>query len=126
MGIKNLRVEPSKYAENPKNLQQLLKKALRKASHNKSSLSDILEQLYLLVELVKAWSKKEYREISKKTIIMVIATIVYFVSPLDLIPDFLFGLGIFDDVAVIGYTVKQISNELDAFKNWKENSSIIL
>jgi uncharacterized membrane protein YkvA (DUF1232 family) len=112
----------TKYAENPKNLQQLLKRAMRKASHNKNSLSGILQQFYLLVELVKAWSKNEYQDVSKKTIIMVIATIVYFVAPLDLIPDFLIGLGIFDDVAVIGYTVKQISNELDRFKKWKENS----
>jgi uncharacterized membrane protein YkvA (DUF1232 family) len=112
----------TKYAENPKNLQQLLKRAMRKASHNKNSLSGILQQFYLLVELVKAWSKKEYQDVSKKTIIMVIATIIYFVSPLDLIPDFLIGLGIFDDVAVIGYTVKQISSELDRFKKWKENS----
>jgi uncharacterized membrane protein YkvA (DUF1232 family) len=112
----------TKYAENPKNLQQLLKRAMRKASHNKNSLSGILQQFYLLVELVKAWSKKEYQDVSKKTIIMVIATIIYFVAPLDLIPDFLIGLGIFDDVAVIGYTVKQISNELDRFKKWKENS----
>ena len=44
----------TKYADNPKDLQQLLKRALRKASHNKSSLSGILQQLYLLVELVKA------------------------------------------------------------------------
>ena len=122
-GHKKFEGRATKYADNPKDLQQLLKRALRKASHNKSSLSGILQQLYLLVELVKAWSKKEYRDVSKKTIIMVIATIVYFVAPLDLIPDFLIGLGIFDDVAVIGYTVKQISNELDAFKNWKENSS---
>ncbi|MFZ0445467.1 MAG: YkvA family protein [Bacillus sp. (in: firmicutes)] len=125
-GHKKFEGRATKYADNPKDLQHLLKRALRKASLNKSSLSGILQQLYLLVELVKAWSKKEYRDVSKKTIIMVIATIVYFVAPFDLIPDFLIGLGIFDDVAVIGYTVKQISNELDAFKNWKENSSTIL
>lgn len=125
-GHKKFEGRATKYADNPKDLQQLLKRALQKASHNKSSLSGILQQLYLLVELVKAWSKKEYREISKKTIIMVIATIVYFVAPLDFIPDFLFGFGIIDDVAVIGYTVKQISKELDTFKKWKENSSITL
>jgi uncharacterized membrane protein YkvA (DUF1232 family) len=121
-GHKKFEGRANKYAENPKDLQQLLKKALRKAGHNKHSLSAVVGQLHLLVELVKAWSRKEYRDVSKKTIIMVIATIVYFVSPLDLVPDFLIGLGIFDDVAVIGYTVKQISNELDRFKKWKENS----
>lgn len=125
-GHKKFEGKATRYVENPKDLQHLLKRAIRKAGHNKSSLSSVLQQLYLLVELVKAWSKKEYRDVSKKTIIMVIATIVYFVAPFDLIPDFIIGLGIIDDVAVIGFTVKQLSIELDRFKNWKENSPTIL
>jgi uncharacterized membrane protein YkvA (DUF1232 family) len=113
-----------RYVESPEEMNSLLKKAFHKANHNKNSLSEVWDKLQLLFELVKAWSKKDYRDISKKTIIMVIAAIIYFVSPIDLVPDFLVGLGIFDDVAVIGFTVKQISAELDRFKAWKEKESV--
>ena len=89
-GHKKFEGKATRYVENPKDLQHLLKRAIRKAGHNKSSLSSVLQQLY------------------------------------DLIPDFIIGLGIIDDVAVIGFTVKQLSIELDRFKNWKENSPTIL
>jgi uncharacterized membrane protein YkvA (DUF1232 family) len=55
---------------------------------------------------------------------MIVATVIYFVSPIDLVPDFIIGLGIFDDVALIGFTAKQISTELERFKTWKDNRYI--
>ncbi|MCQ6275058.1 DUF1232 domain-containing protein [Bacillus sp. V3B] len=123
-GYKKYEGKAKRYVENPEEMNSLLKKALHKADYKKKSLDEVWDKLQLLFELVKAWSKKDYQDISKKTILMVIATIIYFVSPVDLIPDFLVGLGIFDDVAVIGFTVRQISSELERFKAWKEKESV--
>lgn len=120
-GFQRFEGRAKKYVDNPKEINGLLKKALHKANHKKGSLTEVWDKLQLFLELVKAWSKGEYRDISKKTIVMIVATVIYFVSPIDLIPDFLVGLGIFDDVAVIGFTAKQISKELERFKSWKDN-----
>jgi uncharacterized membrane protein YkvA (DUF1232 family) len=114
------------YIDNEEKTDSLLKKALLKAKNNKGSLGDAWEKLQLLVDLVKAYSKGEYRQVSKSTIITVIGAILYFVSPLDLVPDFLVGLGILDDAAVIGYTLKKISAELDEFNKWKKTAPIAL
>jgi uncharacterized membrane protein YkvA (DUF1232 family) len=83
-------------------------------------LHEVWDRLHLLFDLVTAWRKGEYRKIPKGSIVMVIATIIYFVSPIDLVPDFLVGLGILDDAAVIGFTLKQISSDLEKFKLWKD------
>ena len=80
--------------------------------------------MQLFIELIKAWLKGDYHDISKKTIIIIVTTVIYFVSPIDLVPDFIVGLGMFDDVALIGFTAKQISTELDRFKTWKDNRYI--
>jgi uncharacterized membrane protein YkvA (DUF1232 family) len=125
-GYRNYEGRATRYVENPKEISRLLTKALHKAKNNKSSLSEIWDKLQLLFECVKSWSTGDYRNISKKTMIMVISAIIYFISPFDLIPDFLAGLGIVDDVAVIGYIIRQISSELDQFKAWKEKSSNII
>jgi len=119
-GFKRYEGKAKHYVNNPNEMNGLLKKALHKATHKKGSLTEVWDKLQLFIELVKVWSKGEYRDISKKTIVMVVATVIYFVSPIDLIPDFLVGLGIFDDVAVIGFTAKQISTELERFKAWKD------
>jgi uncharacterized membrane protein YkvA (DUF1232 family) len=54
---------------------------------------------------------------------MIIAAIVYFVMPLDLIPDFLAGFGFVDDAAVLGWTVKTLSSDIDAFTEWEAQNA---
>ena len=122
--FKRFEGKAKKYVDDPKEINRLLKKALHKSNNKKGSLTEGWDKLQLFIELVKAWSKGDYRDISKKTIIMIVATVIYFVSPIDLVPDFLIGLGILDDVALIGFTAKQISTELDRFKSWKDSRYI--
>ena len=122
--FKRFEEKAKKYIENPNEINGLLKKALHKANNKKGSLTEVWDKLQLFIELIKAWSKGDYHDISKKTVIMIVATVIYFVSPIDLVPDFIVGLGIFDDVALIGFTAKQISTELDRFKTWKDNRYI--
>jgi uncharacterized membrane protein YkvA (DUF1232 family) len=112
------------YIDNQQKTEGLLKKAVLKAKSNKSTLGEAWEKLQLLVDLVKAYSKGEYRQVTKSTIITVIGAILYFVSPIDLVPDFIAGLGILDDAAVIGFTLKKVSSELDEFKKWKKTPQL--
>ncbi|MFC4355524.1 YkvA family protein [Chryseomicrobium palamuruense] len=103
----------------PKRRENLLKAVALKAASNKNSLGDAKEQALLLVEFVKAWYKREYRHVSKGTILSIVAALLYFVSPIDLIPDFLLGIGFIDDIAVLGFAYKRISKDLEKFKAWK-------
>ncbi|MFL6559322.1 MAG: YkvA family protein [Bacillus sp. (in: firmicutes)] len=116
--------EAKEYLNNPQKTQNLLNKAVKMANGKKESLGEVWEKLQLFFELVKAYSKGEYKNISPSTILTVIGTLLYFVSPLDLVPDFIIGLGILDDAALIGYTVKKVSHELDAFSKWKRAETI--
>ncbi len=113
--------EANDYINNPQKTEGLLNKAIKKAGEKKGNLGEAWNKLQLFIELVKAYTKGEYNNVSRATIITVIGSILYFVSPLDLIPDFIFGLGIVDDAAVIGFTLKKISGELDEFKKWKQS-----
>ncbi|MFJ5713542.1 YkvA family protein [Neobacillus sp. NPDC093127] len=111
--------EAKDYLANQQKTQQLLNKARKKAQRKKGNLGDAWNKLQLFIDLVKAYSKGEYRNVSTKTIITVIGALLYFVSPLDLIPDFIIGMGFIDDAAVIAYALKKISTEIDAFSDWK-------
>jgi uncharacterized membrane protein YkvA (DUF1232 family) len=112
------------YLEQPEKTKKLIQKATKKAADKKNTLYEVWDHLHLLFDLVTAWRKGEYRKIPTGSILMIIATIIYFVSPLDFVPDFLVGLGILDDAAVIGFTLKQISSDLDKFKLWKEHGDV--
>ncbi|WP_047982616.1 YkvA family protein [Ornithinibacillus contaminans] len=118
-GSKLFEEKAQDYFENEEKTTELVEEAATKADANKHALGEAWDKIQLFFELVNAWRKKEYRDISKRSIIMVIATIIYFVSPIDLIPEFIVGLGLFDDAAVIAFTFKQLGDELEKFREWK-------
>lgn len=120
-GHKRFESAAKDYLEQPEKTKELIQQASKKAADKKGTLHSVWDRLHLLFDLVTAWRKGEYRKIPKGSIIMIIATIIYFVSPIDFVPDFLVGLGILDDAAVIGFTLKQISSDLEKFKLWKES-----
>ena len=52
---------------------------------------------------------------------LAVAALLYLVSPLDLVPDWLAGLGIVDDIAVVwlilGYLVKRLQRQKEEMDN---------
>ena len=109
----------SEYLKNPRKANNLWKEATTKANKDKGKLEEIGENVQTTFDLFKAWIKGEYKEVPTKSISLIIASLIYFVSPVDLIPDFIVGLGLFDDVAVMGFVIKQVSKDLEKFKMWK-------
>lgn len=82
-------------------------------------LGQLREDVRLLQALCLAWWRGEYRAISSKALITIVAGLLYFVSPLDAIPDWLLGVGFLDDIAVLGWVLKTVSDELSRFKAWR-------
>ncbi|MCL6572416.1 MAG: methyltransferase type 11, partial [Bacillus sp. (in: Bacteria)] len=64
--------DASEYLGNQQKTQGLLNKALKLANEKKGSLGAAWDNLQLFFELVKAYSKGEYRHISTTTIITVL------------------------------------------------------
>ena len=110
------------YFNDKEKVKGLFNEATQKAETDKDALDEIIEKLQLLLEVLQAWYKGTYKEIPKKSIIMIIASILYFVSPVDLIPDFIPVIGLVDDAAVIAFAIKQLSADLEKFKVWKESN----
>lgn len=95
----------------------------RKRSARGGWLKGLGEDLSLLQALCVAWWKGEYRAVSKPALIAVVAGLLYFLSPMDAIPDWIPGLGFIDDLAVLGWIIRKWSSELEAFRAWKEAQS---
>lgn len=98
-------------------MKALLSKASFKIKDN-NQLSDMFEDIGLVISLTKDYTRNSYRNISKVSMAAIVAGIIYLVNPMDIIPDFLFG-GFIDDAAVIGYILTRLREELDRYKSWK-------
>lgn len=106
------------YANDKQKTQKLVNDAIKKAK-KKGPLEEIWDNIQLLFQLVKDWSTGKYTQIPVKSIIAIIIGLLYFVSPVDLIPDFLPG-GLIDDAFVLGLIIKQIKTDLDEYKECLE------
>ena len=79
-----------------------------------------LSDIPVLVSLVKAYVRKEYTEIPLGSIIAIISALIYFLYPIDIIPDFIPMFGYADDAAVIAFAYKMVHDDVDEFKIWRE------
>lgn len=108
---------------NPKNTKALIMDANEKAARNKNTLQSVWEQLQLLLQMLNSYRKGEYKGVSKSTILIITVGLVYFLSPVDLIPDIVVGAGLIDDVALIGYIAKKINQDILKYKQWVNHSN---
>lgn len=95
--------------------------AFEKANANKGDFQSIWGQFQLLFALAKDYFNGTYKNVSAKSIIAILAALIYFLSPIDLIPDFVLGLGFIDDVFIIGLVIKQVAKDLEKYRIWKES-----
>jgi uncharacterized membrane protein YkvA (DUF1232 family) len=78
-----------------------------------------MDDFRTLVRLVVAYARGNYREIPTDSLALVVGGLLYVVSPLDLIPDAVPVVGFMDDAVVVGWVIKAVREELDAFRAWE-------
>lgn len=91
---------------------------------DKKSKSNKFQQLFqtalTLVRLVMNYIKGDYREVSTGTIVTGLAVLLYVLSPIDLVPDFIPVLGFLDDLSLISWFVGKFTVEIMRYKEWEE------
>ncbi len=97
-------------------LLQRLEKKLQKVPVAGTKLS----MVPTMISLVKSYVKKEYIDIPIGSIIAVVSALIYFVSPIDLIPDGTPIIGYADDVAVLTACLKLVQSDIDEYLEWRE------
>ena len=118
--IKALTKRAEKLLKLPKALSGELQDAQNKLAKTQNQrLKDIKEQLTLLITWARDIASGAYKDYETKTPVMIIAGILYFLMPLDSIPDFLLGWGYIDDVAVITFIYRQLKTEIEHYLSWR-------
>ncbi|TKI55291.1 DUF1232 domain-containing protein [Brevibacillus antibioticus] len=112
--LKSYESKASEYLNDKEKASTLLKKADKKA------IGDVWEKLQLLFHIFGDWTSGKYRAIPVKSILMIIGGILYFVSPVDAITDFIPVVGLLDDATIIGLVFRQVSSDLALYKEWKQ------
>lgn len=79
-------------------------------------LAPFLGHVRDLLGLVTDYSRGRYRAIPIGSIAVIAGALGYLLSPMDLIPDFIPGLGLVDDAGVLGACLKIVRPQLERYK----------
>jgi uncharacterized membrane protein YkvA (DUF1232 family) len=109
------------YLKDPDKLRDLTRQAGSKAqaSARSGALAGVLQSLLALLRLLRAYVKGEYRNVPPKSLILIVAGVLYFLMPVDVIPDFFVGFGYIDDAAVLAWVVSTVKGVVDDFARWE-------
>lgn len=82
-------------------------------------LAQYKDDIVLFFSLLKDYFGGRYDDISKANIAIIIGTLMYILTPIDLIPDFIPFAGLTDDAAMVALCLQTLHNELEKYKLWK-------
>ena len=83
---------------------------------------DKLATVPIMASLVRSYAKKEYQDVPIGTVIAILSALIYFVSPIDIIPDSIPALGYFDDAAVVAACWKLVETDVNEYVEWRKNN----
>ena len=79
-----------------------------------------IKELPILLSLLRNYFKKEYQEVPVGTLLAVVSALIYFLSPIDGLPDFIPLFGYSDDAVVLGICWKLVQSDLKDYMEWRK------
>ncbi|HSP12497.1 MAG TPA: YkvA family protein [Salegentibacter sp.] len=86
---------------------------------NASALKKYTELGKVMFGMLQDYRKGIYKDVPWFTIAAIAFALLYVLNPLDMIPDFIPGLGYIDDFAVLTFSLKFIETDLHKYLDWK-------
>jgi uncharacterized membrane protein YkvA (DUF1232 family) len=113
-------VDAEAYVGDPKRLGNLVADAVGKINIiPRGPFGETWPYLLAMVRVIRDFQSGGYRDMATPKLLIVIAAIIYFVSPFDVIPDWIPVLGHIDDAFVVSLALKSVRGDLDTFMAWE-------
>jgi len=105
--------------KNRDQLHDIIRQTLIKIRKHAPAIRKIQADLQIIIRLVQSWLSGDYKEISLKTLAILIAALLYFLNPFDAVPDVIPVVGYVDDVSVVAWVIKTLKGEIEKFREWE-------
>jgi len=112
--------QASRLAGKPGRILALLARLTVKLYETGFTLNPILEKAKTLGRMTSAYARGHYTNIPWKSFLKILAALLYFVNPFDLIPDVVPGVGLTDDFAVLAWVYGAVQMDINKFLTWEK------
>ncbi|HAQ72341.1 MAG TPA: hypothetical protein DCR48_15310 [Flavobacteriales bacterium] len=101
-------------------LRVIADEAILKGERARTSVLPAWKYIKLFYAMIRDYMEGSLTNISKKEIIPIIAAFVYFVSPVDVFPNYIPAFGYLDDAFIIGLVASMTKETMDIYQKSKK------
>jgi len=108
----------------PSDIERVFKneEKLKGKFESAGQLQRFLDDFFTFISLIKDFVTGKYTQIPFWIIAAIVAALLYVLSPVDLIPDFIPGLGYVDDALIMAACIKMVEKDLRSYRVWKKKT----
>ncbi len=81
------------------------------------------DDIKIFFSMLKDFFTKKYTDVPVGTIMSLAGTLLYIFLPIDIIPDFIPGIGFIDDAAMIALCIRMAKLDIEKYKAWRETQA---
>lgn len=79
-----------------------------------------LKMIPILISMVRSYWKKDYTRVPRRTMLAIVSALIYFLSPIDVIPDWIPVLGQMDDALVVATCWRLVNKDVEDYRQWQK------
>ena len=117
-----MKLRAQKIVQDHEELKKLLAKTqvkLEKASEDDSLMRKMTEYMKLVLRMITNNLNGSYGQTPWQTIVMMVAGVLYFITPIDAIPDWIPVGGLIDDATILVWLGRFFRDDLERYKSWE-------
>lgn len=96
---------------------------LKKFATDSSEWKELKSKVNVFVRMVQIHISGEYKAFSNASLLLVVFGLIYFITPTDVIPDFIPALGFTDDASVLYLIYRKLGKDIEKFLEWSRKDS---
>ena len=96
---------------------------LKKFATESPEWKELRSKVNILIRMVQTHISGEYRAFSNASLLLIVFALIYFITPMDVIPDFIPAIGFTDDASVLFLIYRKLNKDIEKFLKWYDNDS---
>lgn len=113
--------EAEEYAKSPGRLSSLISDARHKLMQldgRRYNLRNFISHISVFSRILRDRSAGVYPKFPWKSLLSIVGSLLYFLNPLDVIPDFIPFIGYLDDVTLMAWVYRSIESDVNTYLAW--------